>query len=148
MFPVVVLDEASQMVEPNSLLPLGRFAASHLIAVGDPKQLPPTVASPPVWTLPENSVSNSTTASLSRSLFERLADAGVDIVRLTTQYRCHPSVADVASSLFYNGTLTSGISPEDRSAILPHTPPITLFDAVSVRSAPVTQINGCVLTLQ
>ncbi|XP_053514726.1 protein ZGRF1 isoform X1 [Artibeus jamaicensis] len=42
-FPVVVLDECSQMTEPASLLPVARFACEKLILVGDPKQLPPTI---------------------------------------------------------------------------------------------------------
>ncbi|XP_077156689.1 5'-3' DNA helicase ZGRF1 isoform X3 [Paroedura picta] len=42
-FPVVVLDECSQMTEPTSLLPIARFGCEKLILVGDPKQLPPTI---------------------------------------------------------------------------------------------------------
>ncbi|XP_016076608.1 PREDICTED: protein ZGRF1-like isoform X2 [Miniopterus natalensis] len=42
-FPVVVLDECSQITEPASLLPIARFECEKLILVGDPKQLPPTL---------------------------------------------------------------------------------------------------------
>lgn len=42
-FPIVILDECSQMVEPLSLLPVGRFLCEKLILVGDPMQLPPTL---------------------------------------------------------------------------------------------------------
>ncbi|XP_078301940.1 5'-3' DNA helicase ZGRF1 isoform X5 [Panthera onca] len=42
-FPVVVLDECSQITEPASLLPIARFECEKLILVGDPKQLPPTI---------------------------------------------------------------------------------------------------------
>ncbi|NWH68962.1 ZGRF1 protein, partial [Geococcyx californianus] len=42
-FPVVMLDECSQMTEPASLLPIARFQCEKLILVGDPKQLPPTI---------------------------------------------------------------------------------------------------------
>lgn len=33
----VVLDEASQMTEPASLLPIARFGCEKLVLVGDPK---------------------------------------------------------------------------------------------------------------
>ncbi|XP_077862395.1 5'-3' DNA helicase ZGRF1-like [Saccoglossus kowalevskii] len=42
-FPVVLLDECSQMTEPTSLLPIARFECEKLILVGDPKQLNPTI---------------------------------------------------------------------------------------------------------
>ncbi|XP_074894244.1 5'-3' DNA helicase ZGRF1 isoform X2 [Buteo buteo] len=42
-FPVVMLDECSQMTEPASLLPIARFQCEKLVLVGDPKQLPPTI---------------------------------------------------------------------------------------------------------
>ena len=38
---MAILDECSQMTEPMSLLPVVRAKAAHLIAVGDPQQLPP-----------------------------------------------------------------------------------------------------------
>ncbi len=42
-FAVVLLDEASQMMEPASLLTIARFSALRVLAVGDPQQLPPAV---------------------------------------------------------------------------------------------------------
>lgn len=35
-FKIVILDECSQMLEPQSLLPISRFNCRKLIAVGDP----------------------------------------------------------------------------------------------------------------
>ena len=46
-FPIVVLDEASQMSEVSSLAPLVRFGAARLLAVGDPAQLAPVHISSP-----------------------------------------------------------------------------------------------------
>ena len=43
-FKVVILDECSQMLEPQSLLPISRFNCRKLIAVGDPLQLPPIIS--------------------------------------------------------------------------------------------------------
>lgn len=43
-FKIVILDECSQMLEPQSLLPISRFNCRKLIAVGDPLQLPPIIS--------------------------------------------------------------------------------------------------------
>ncbi|GAX81726.1 hypothetical protein CEUSTIGMA_g9154.t1 [Chlamydomonas eustigma] len=45
-FTLVVLDEASQLLEPLSLVPILRSGANFLVAAGDPCQLPPVIASP------------------------------------------------------------------------------------------------------
>lgn len=42
-FKIVILDECSQMLEPQSLLPISKFNCRKLIAVGDPLQLPPII---------------------------------------------------------------------------------------------------------
>lgn len=73
-FAVVLLDEASQMVEPASLLSVARFAARRLLAVGDPLQLPPTLPSSPVYR--SESADAAGGHSLERTLFERLAQNG------------------------------------------------------------------------
>ena len=43
-FKIIILDECSQMLEPQSLLPISRFNCRKLIAVGDPLQLPPIIS--------------------------------------------------------------------------------------------------------
>jgi len=43
-FKIVILDECSQMLEPQSLLPISRFNCRKLVAVGDPLQLPPIIS--------------------------------------------------------------------------------------------------------
>ena len=58
-FDVVVLDEATQAVDPVSLVALAR--ARKIVMAGDPQQLPPTVIDP-----------RSARAGLSTTLFERL----------------------------------------------------------------------------
>jgi hypothetical protein len=73
-FAVVLLDEASQMVEPASLLSVARFAARRLLAVGDPLQLPPTLPSAPVYRTEAADAGDG--HSLERTLFERLAQNG------------------------------------------------------------------------
>lgn len=43
VFGLVLLDEASQLMEPLTLVPLVRFRTSRLILVGDPLQVDDTV---------------------------------------------------------------------------------------------------------
>ena len=43
-FKIVILDECSQMLEPQSLLPISKFNCRKLVAVGDPLQLPPVIS--------------------------------------------------------------------------------------------------------
>jgi superfamily I DNA and/or RNA helicase len=43
----VIVDEASQMVEPSTLIPISRFASKRVVLVGDPLQLPPVTLDPP-----------------------------------------------------------------------------------------------------
>ena len=76
-FPLVILDECSQITEPLSLLPLGMFGCKRAVLVGDPLQLPPTL--PPS--------SNSHVAGLERTLFQRLEACGLEPILLRTQYR-------------------------------------------------------------
>jgi len=75
-FPIVLLDECSQMVEPMSLVPVARFACVRLVLIGDPQQLSPTI--------PSDSTSEN---GLDRTLFERLRDGGHEAIMLGIQYR-------------------------------------------------------------
>jgi superfamily I DNA and/or RNA helicase len=77
-FPLVILDECSQMTEPLSLLPLASFGCRRAVLVGDPLQLPPTLSP----------ISRSADGSgLERTLFERLSDCGIRPIMLKRQYR-------------------------------------------------------------
>ena len=38
-FPIIIIDECSQMTEPLTCIPLSRFKCKKMILVGDPKQL-------------------------------------------------------------------------------------------------------------
>ncbi|XP_019355638.1 protein ZGRF1 isoform X2 [Alligator mississippiensis] len=117
-FPLVVLDECSQMTEPTSLLPIARFQCEKLILVGDPKQLPPTIQGS------ESAHENG----LEQTLFDRLCLMGHDAVVLRTQYRCHPTISAVASDLFYKGNLLDGISKMDRSPLLDWLPTLCFYN--------------------
>ena len=130
-FAFVILDEASQMVEPASLLPVARFGARCLLAVGDPQQLPPLVAdaAPPPGA-----------AGLGRALFVRLAAAGHVPLRLVQQYRCHPALASVPNAAFYGGLLQTAVEATQRAPLLPGLPPLTFLD---IRQGQEERQRGC-----
>ncbi|XP_021051894.1 protein ZGRF1 [Mus pahari] len=117
-FPVVVLDECSQMTEPASLLPIARFQCEKLILVGDPKQLPPTIQGSDA--AHEN--------GLEQTLFDRLCLMGHKPILLRTQYRCHPAISAIANDLFYEGSLVNGISERERSPVLEWLPTLCFYN--------------------
>ncbi|MEJ1270847.1 zinc finger GRF-type containing 1 [Cricetulus griseus] len=117
-FPVVVLDECSQMTEPASLLPIARFESEKLILVGDPKQLPPTIQGSDA--AHEN--------GLEQTLFDRLCLMGHKPVVLRTQYRCHPVISAIANDLFYEGNLMNGISETERSPVVEWLPTLCFYN--------------------
>ncbi|KAL9852738.1 5'-3' DNA helicase ZGRF1 isoform 4-T5 [Geothlypis trichas] len=116
-FPVVVLDECSQMTEPASLLPIARFQCEKLILVGDPKQLPPTIQG-------SESVHEQ---GLEQTLFDRLCLMGHEPIVLRTQYRCHPALSAIANELFYSGHLIDGISQGDRAPLVEWLPTLCFY---------------------
>lgn len=103
-FPQVLVDEATQAVEPECLLPFLK-GAKKMILVGDHMQLGPVVVC--------REVAN---AGLKMSLFERLVKIGVKPLMLQIQYRMHPELAVFSSNTFYEGELQNGISAKDREA--------------------------------
>ena len=85
-FPYVVVDEATQGVEPDILIPLCH-GCKQLVLVGDHMQLGPTVGSP-----------QTVKAGYGRSIVERLVQLGLNPRRLTVQYRMHPAIAEFPSN--------------------------------------------------
>ncbi|XP_069711219.1 5'-3' DNA helicase ZGRF1 isoform X6 [Phaenicophaeus curvirostris] len=116
-FPVVMLDECSQMTEPASLLPIARFQCEKLVLVGDPKQLPPTIQG-------SESIHEK---GLEQTLFDRLCLMGHEPVLLRTQYRCHPAISAIANELFYEGSLIDGVSEKERSPLLDWLPTLCFY---------------------
>ncbi|NXP50751.1 ZGRF1 protein, partial [Heliornis fulica] len=121
-FPVVMLDECSQMTEPASLLPIARFQCKKLVLVGDPKQLPPTIQG-------SESVHEK---GLEQTLFDRLCLMGHKPIFLKTQYRCHPTISAIANELFYEGNLIDGVSEEDRRPLLDWLPTLCFYSVYGV----------------
>jgi len=107
IFDHVLIDEATQIMEPSALCALTQLSSSaQVILIGDQMQLPPTIVH-----------QRASREGLEISLFERWLNAGVSPTFLDTQYRMHPALSAFSSSNFYNGRLKDGITAEDR--ILP-----------------------------
>ena len=92
-YEYLIIDEASQCVEPSSLIPLCHDV-KKLILVGDHMQLPATVF-----------YSKATKILYNRSLFERLIDNKYPRYILTVQYRMQSNISDFISKNFYDNKL-------------------------------------------
>jgi len=104
-FTCVLLDEASQITEPSTLIPL-THGARQVCLVGDHKQLPPTTVS-----------REAGEAGLGTSLFDRMISRGMTPEMLTIQYRMHPTINEYSSRTFYEGFVKSGVTAADRPLI-------------------------------
>lgn len=114
-FSLAIIDEASQILEPNLLGLLcaqrnGAPSIQRFVLIGDHRQLPAVVMQPKG----DSSVTEPSLRAIGlndcrESLFERLYRLhrrNPQIVyQLTRQGRMHPNVADFANRLFYGGQL-------------------------------------------
>ncbi|CAI5532598.1 unnamed protein product [Closterium sp. Naga37s-1] len=96
-FPLLLLDEAAQLVEAEALVALQAGGVQHAVLVGDPRQLPATVMS-----------KLAEAGNYNRSLFERLQGNGWAVQLLSVQYRMHPSISAFPSRCFYRGRIQNG----------------------------------------
>ncbi|CAL1385613.1 unnamed protein product [Linum trigynum] len=94
---MVIIDEAAQLKECESAIPLQLSGVRHVILVGDECQLPAMVRSEAAGE-----------AGLGRSLFERLSSLEHRKHLLKTQYRMHPSISCFPNSAFYRGNIIDG----------------------------------------
>lgn len=103
-FPLAVVDEATQAVEPALYLALLR--ADRAVLAGDHLQLPPTVLS-----------AAAQAGGLGVSLFERLALAFGDAARVTLaeQYRMNARIMAFPSEALYAGALRAHPAVADRA---------------------------------
>ncbi|TID15666.1 Methylisocitrate lyase [Venturia nashicola] len=104
-FAYVVIDEASQQTEPETLVPLVK-GCEKVILVGDHVQLRATTQQ------------HSKALDFDMSLFERLYQGpkrpDISKVMLDTQYRMHSSICNFSSSEFYDGKLQTAVLEESR----------------------------------
>ena len=110
----VVIDEASQANEADTLIPL-RSAVENLTLIGDPTQLTSLVRSPAARAI-----------LFHRSTMARLYEGGFPTMLLDTQYRMHPKIASVPSALFYDGRLKTAESTTLK--LRRHKKPVRLID--------------------
>ncbi|KAI4387373.1 hypothetical protein MLD38_005211 [Melastoma candidum] len=93
-FEVLVIDEAAQLKECESVIPFQLPGIRHAILVGDERQLPAMVES-----------KTSSSAGFGRSLFERLSVLGHPKHLLDTQYRMHPEISLFPTKHFYQNQI-------------------------------------------
>jgi len=107
VFDVVIIDEASQLVEPLALAAVR--LARRVVMVGDPQQLPPVVTAADArtesvaGTIPK-SLLNANVGGLDRSLFQRMQQYWTPTL-LRVQYRMNSHIQEFPSQAFYNGLL-------------------------------------------
>ncbi|KAB2600277.1 hypothetical protein D8674_010548 [Pyrus ussuriensis x Pyrus communis] len=94
---LLVIDEAAQLKECESTIPLQLPGLRHAILIGDERQLPAVVKS-----------QISEKAELGRSLFERLVLLGHEKHLLNVQYRMHPSISLFPKMEFYDNQILDG----------------------------------------
>ncbi|XP_062002779.1 uncharacterized protein LOC133720466 [Rosa rugosa] len=101
---LLVIDEAAQLKECESAIPLQLSGLRHAILVGDERQLPAMV---------ESKIAAS--ADFGRSLFGRLAKLGHKKHLLNVQYRMHPSISLFPKREFYDNQIVDGPNVKERS---------------------------------
>jgi len=104
-FDYIVIDEAAQIIEPMSYLPM--LKGTNFIFAGDHNQLPATIKS-----------SKCLEKGLGKSLFESLVESFPQAVHLlNTQYRMHSDILKFSSDYFYGGLLKTADNIKDRQNI-------------------------------
>ncbi|KAF1663172.1 putative helicase senataxin, partial [Aptenodytes patagonicus] len=111
-FSCVIVDEAGQSCEVETLIPL-IHRCNKLVLVGDPKQLPPTVKSVEAQ---QRGYDQSLMARLQRHLEEQVQMnilRSLPVVQLTVQYRMHPDICLFPSNYVYGRTLKTDKATEE-----------------------------------
>ncbi|XP_028664897.1 probable helicase senataxin [Erpetoichthys calabaricus] len=132
-FTCVIVDEAGQATETETLIPL-TYRSATLVLVGDPEQLPPTVVSKKAK---ERKYDQSLMARLWKCLHRDIKqNLGIQnpINFLTMQYRMHPDICLFPSNYIYNRALkTDGDTAAQRCSIRWPFQPYCIFDVVDGR---------------
>ncbi|NXA34857.1 SETX helicase, partial [Eudromia elegans] len=111
-FSCVIVDEAGQSCEVETLIPL-IHRCNKLVLVGDPKQLPPTVKSQKAQ---DYGYDQSLMARLHRHLEIQVQQnicKSLPVVQLTVQYRMHPDICLFPSSYIYGRSLKTDKATEE-----------------------------------
>ena len=106
-FDWVIVDEAGRSTAPETSVPMSR--GKRIILVGDHKQLPPIIDQE----LQERALSEKEIQKqlLETSLFEYLYEKlpKTNKITLNNQYRMHPHIGNLVSTLFYNSEVASNL---------------------------------------
>nr|TKS00006.1 uncharacterized protein D5086_0000188140 [Populus alba] len=101
---LLVIDEAAQLKECESTIPLQLSGLRHAILIGDERQLPAMVQS-----------KISEEAEFGRSLFERLVILEHGKHLLNMQYRMHPSISQFPNKEFYDRQIQDASNVKERN---------------------------------
>ena len=107
-FDCVVIDEAAQAIEVQTLIPL-KYECKRCVMVGDDRQLSATVIS-----------QSATQYEYQQSLFSRLRKCGVSVKVIQIQYRMHPHIRLFPSTFFYQSQLRDAPSLLASSVVQRH----------------------------
>ncbi|WP_290711454.1 AAA domain-containing protein, partial [Flavihumibacter sp. CACIAM 22H1] len=114
-YHTVVLDEATQALEPAAWIPL--LKGKKLVLAGDHHQLAPTVKS-----------TEAAAKGLAVSLFEKLVATWPETVTmLREQYRMHAAIMEFSNQEFYENKLVAAATVADR-LIFPGDSPFLFID--------------------
>jgi hypothetical protein len=102
IFKSVIMDEATQAVEPSALIPL-IYKAERVVLVGDQCQLGPVVRT-----------RDLESHGYDWSLFERMIESKADYVMLDQQFRMHPEISAFPNKQFYDNKIQDGVTAEQR----------------------------------
>ncbi|KAE8790305.1 hypothetical protein D1007_35458 [Hordeum vulgare] len=100
---ILVIDEAAQLKESESLVPLLLPGIEHVLLIGDENQLSSLVKS-----------KIAKDADFGRSLYERLCTMGYTKHLLEVQYRMHPCINKFPNANFYDNRIMDGPSVKQK----------------------------------
>ncbi|XP_074320395.1 helicase sen1-like isoform X2 [Silene latifolia] len=101
---MVIIDEAAQLKECESAIPLQLYGVRNALLIGDDRQLPAMVQS-----------KVSANVNFGRSLFQRLASLGKKKHLLKIQYRMHPTISSFPNRKFYANSIVNASNVKLRS---------------------------------
>lgn len=104
LLDLLIIDEAAQLKECETLIPLQLPGIRQAVFIGDEYQLPAMVKS-----------KISGNANFGRSIFERLSLLGYNKHLLNVRYRMHPSISKFPVSTFYDGKISDGPNVTSKS---------------------------------
>jgi superfamily I DNA and/or RNA helicase/serine/threonine protein kinase len=114
-FDYVIVDEAAKATLPEIMISLVK--SSKVVLVGDQMQLPPVFDQGAI----RRADKKIDIPTLKNGGFGKIFDILPDSCRetLSTQYRMHPCIGDMISTVFYDNKIQNGVRIEERTLDLP-----------------------------